>query len=401
MQEPRIIASRISQTATLPDLPVDNSTQILDRIYGAALDPGAWPDTIEAFERSFDGIATGLYSAEPEHGRVSLVELRGIDSGYLRRYIDHYLTHNPWSGVAEMQRLGYIRTDRSLDEYFSKPGYYHATALYNEWMEPQDFIYTLGVNLWVGRHTQTKFFLYRPRCAGEFSDDEIRRFRWLSGHLQNAVRVARRLAGREAEGRATLDAIDSMEVGIVLLDEAGRVVQANRFAESLFAARDGLVVRNGRLQAGFRKDGRQMDTAIRQLLALRQGADLPAPGYVQLRRRERRPLGVIAVPLPVRARTPFPVRQACVALIVSDPELSPILPADWLHHRYGLTGSETRLAQSLAEGLALREAADRLGLSYETARWYLKNVFHKTGTRRQPELVRLLLADRISLAPGG
>jgi DNA-binding CsgD family transcriptional regulator len=42
----------------------------------------------------------------------------------------------------------------------------------------------------------------------------------------------------------------------------------------------------------------------------------------------------------------------------------------------------------------LQAAADRLGISLATARTHLAHVFDKTGTRRQAELVRLLLRSQ-------
>lgn len=59
---------------------------------------------------------------------------------------------------------------------------------------------------------------------------------------------------------------------------------------------------------------------------------------------------------------------------------------------FGLSPAELRLTAALATGTALREAALRLGISYETARSQLKSVFSKTQTRRQVELVSLLAA---------
>jgi DNA-binding NarL/FixJ family response regulator len=61
--------------------------------------------------------------------------------------------------------------------------------------------------------------------------------------------------------------------------------------------------------------------------------------------------------------------------------------------RYGLTAAETRLASMLMEGLALEQIATRLGVSRNTLRSQLRQIFRKTGTRRQAELVSRLLAN--------
>ncbi|MCE9521753.1 MAG: alpha/beta fold hydrolase [Alphaproteobacteria bacterium] len=58
--------------------------------------------------------------------------------------------------------------------------------------------------------------------------------------------------------------------------------------------------------------------------------------------------------------------------------------------RLGLTAAEARLAAKLVQGLQLSECAASLGISTHTARTQLKNIFAKTGTKRQSELLRLL-----------
>lgn len=56
----------------------------------------------------------------------------------------------------------------------------------------------------------------------------------------------------------------------------------------------------------------------------------------------------------------------------------------------GLSSSQARLAAGFATGLSLQDVATSLGISYGTARRYLEEIFRKTATRRQPELVALL-----------
>jgi DNA-binding CsgD family transcriptional regulator len=60
------------------------------------------------------------------------------------------------------------------------------------------------------------------------------------------------------------------------------------------------------------------------------------------------------------------------------------------HHNFGLTSAQARLAAKLLQGLRLADAAAALQMTLSTARWHLKNIFLKTGTRRQADLLRLL-----------
>lgn len=62
-----------------------------------------------------------------------------------------------------------------------------------------------------------------------------------------------------------------------------------------------------------------------------------------------------------------------------------------LREAYGLTAAEERLALLILHGLQLGEAEVALGIRHSTARTHMKRIYAKTGTRRQVELVRLLM----------
>jgi DNA-binding CsgD family transcriptional regulator len=66
-------------------------------------------------------------------------------------------------------------------------------------------------------------------------------------------------------------------------------------------------------------------------------------------------------------------------------------PIDLLQRHFGLTPAEARLALHLVAGETLRSAEVKLSISYETARTHLKNIFNKTGTSRQAELVIVIV----------
>ena len=74
------------------------------------------------------------------------------------------------------------------------------------------------------------------------------------------------------------------------------------------------------------------------------------------------------------------------------------LPAGVLTRLYGLTPAEARLAAALVAGQSLVDFATEAEITANTARWTLKQVFAKTDTHRQAELVRRLLTGPAALA---
>ena len=92
------------------------------------------------------------------------------------------------------------------------------------------------------------------------------------------------------------------------------------------------------------------------------------------------------------ARGRWPVRGVAAAgVLVSDPEDLPPPPAETFRRLWGLTAAEAALACQLAAGRSLEEAAQALAVRTPTARTQLSRIFAKTGTRRQAELMRLLV----------
>lgn len=67
------------------------------------------------------------------------------------------------------------------------------------------------------------------------------------------------------------------------------------------------------------------------------------------------------------------------------------IDAATLSASYGMTPAETRIAAALAEGMQLVQIAASFGVSRTTVAFHMRNIFQKTGTNRQAELVAMLL----------
>ena len=92
-------------------------------------------------------------------------------------------------------------------------------------------------------------------------------------------------------------------------------------------------------------------------------------------------------------RTENPNGPASVYMFIMDPERRHPPTLEALKCLFEFSNSEAKLAHGLAMGLDIKEVADSMGVTIQTARTYLKTLFDKTGTNRQAELVRILITS--------
>ena len=84
--------------------------------------------------------------------------------------------------------------------------------------------------------------------------------------------------------------------------------------------------------------------------------------------------------------------QPMAVIFVNDPDKNNRPTVVQLREKFGMTPAEAGFAVEILNGDGIQAAADRLSISKATARTHLSRIFDKTGTRRQAELVRVLLS---------
>ena len=208
-----------------------------------------------------------------------------------------------------------------------------------------------------------------------------------------AARLAETIETESGNRRASdvgLLALDHIATAVIVVDGSGHVLHMNQAGSALVAEKDGLTVDANLVCRGATPDETQALLETIRHQAARGRADDAVTAVSLSRPSMRHPLLVIATPL---GPEPDAEGQASVALFVADPDRPPALDAEVIGRLYGLTGAESRLACVLASGRDLGDAAEALHITQESARTYLKRIFAKTNTRRQADLVRLILAS--------
>jgi len=198
---------------------------------------------------------------------------------------------------------------------------------------------------------------------------------------------------------AGFEALDLLNIGVVVCGSSGELLVTNDTAQEILRARDGLELDSqGVLCATYQSDRCLSDVIQEVARTARNGAS----GSIESAFAVRRPSGKRAFTLFVRAvnaKNERPAAHEAAALVMILDAALPVEATELeLRQLYGFTSTEAQLANLLMEGMALEDCCDELGIRRTTVRMHLRNIFAKTGARRQGELVSLLLKS-IGLGP--
>lgn len=183
-------------------------------------------------------------------------------------------------------------------------------------------------------------------------------------------------------------ALDWLEPGIALIDGRDRVLFASASARELLCERRGVTIAGDVLRVGSPSAAARLRHLIARCTSrLGEGAGVPPSCRVG---DPALSISIVPTTTPCGGADPQPL----AILIIVDPHRSALPSVQFLRDHFGLTNAQATLTLQVASGKGLTAAAKNLGIGVSTARSHLKQVFGKTGTTRQAELVRLVVQAR-------
>ena len=356
----------------------DALLQLIGEIYDAAGDIARWPQVLEH-------VADAFGAQEAALGMVSPVAVPWLiaprsDPDFLRSYGEYYHSRNLfWRNMSRLP-VGTGATDTMV----MPKSELQASEFYNDWSKPQNYLAVMGATLFMEDGWRTEFVV---PGKNEFDGEHLKLYNAIAPHLVRAVQLNQRLARAEIGHAGTASALHQLEQGVLLTDANARIVFANRAAERLFAA-GGLKGRDKILcvQAAA-------DTSALQALIASCAGETEGGGYVSAARSQGHPLSLLVIPLR-QVVDWLPHEQPCAIIFVTDPDAVAPPDAVQLQRQFGLTPAESRFVLEILKGDGIGATAERLGILPGTARTHMHRVLAKTGTKRQADLVRLVLATR-------
>ncbi len=364
-------------------------SQLLDLIYGAAVDPGQWVTVMEMMADLMGVNTAWLSQLNSQDGSGSGVIAR-IDPVMPQRYIDYYAGLNPFViKPRPHEAITRWRPNITTEQDLFEPGVLTRTEYYNDFLCPQDVHSVLMIDIAAEGLDVASVNINRSESAGPFGGEDLGIAEALHPHLIRAFKLSGVFAKLRSLSEDTIAALDRAGQGMFILDAGGRLKHVNRLGERMLAQKNGLIIVGGRLSAA------RVDAAatLRGLIAAAAQSDTCARrgGSMAIQRTaEGASLSITVAPLNAGSLAVFTASPS-VLVCVTDLYGELNLAGDRLREAFRLTAAQARVASLLLDGAKPKAMAEALGLSVHTVRTHLASVYEKTETTGQADLSRLLM----------
>jgi DNA-binding CsgD family transcriptional regulator/PAS domain-containing protein len=363
----------------------DTFVAAVEAIYDAAPEPSRWPNALQAIADVFGDVgAVLIYGRDDESfGAIASPTLGPLMQEYVREFGGQDLR-----AIRARERY-FLGRDASTDRDMVSAEEME-THPYYRFLARHGLKYFAAAPVSPDPRINAAISIQRSIDKAPYSGGELEIVERLCRYAEKALRLSIRLLDAEVAKVGLSEALSRLSIGVFALDSIGRVTFSNPAGERLLG--DGLDLREGRLRIGQTPAHSEIEAAIALCLGGEPEALIAEPKPLLIERsRSLRALAVyvLSVRNAVNPAHAFLTHTRAIVLVV-DPEAGGPADPAMVRDLLGLTLGEARVASLVGSGMAPRGAAEKLGITEETARTTLKHVFAKVGVSRQSELTALL-----------
>jgi DNA-binding CsgD family transcriptional regulator len=242
-------------------------------------------------------------------------------------------------------------------------------------------VYCLGIG---GQAALNTYLIWIKRQGEDLTPHESAWILALAPHLERAVEGYYRTRQAQLSCRVLGDALGKLSVGVAAIDRDNHILFSNEIAVDILASSPDLAAHEQRLTVNNAILRKKLERARLEP----QAAHISGPGG--------QTVGILIMAAEGRDELgpgSRPERAIYFHTLSSSSDAPERLVADL----YDLSRAEAKLCILLVNGLTLRQCAEHMGITENTARTYSKQVFSKIGVSRQVELVRKMLRSLMML----
>ena len=351
----------------------ENLSSLLQLLYQAPGNNQAWSDFITQFTRSM-GADQGLFvHIDSQNKNTNLANTYNFEEEYIRSYEEYYQFLNPYIALSmcERPKQGSYRLLNQLipDKEVKK------TEFYNDYVLPQNLTVSNAIMLtpFESDEVHTSIALhYKTNNDGGHVDQVLKTCELIMPHLQNALKLHRKIHGLQTRLHSLNEAIDKTPFGIILLDSKLNILEINETANKLIFQNDGLSISNGMLETHLPAQTKKLLALLNSVLGKRLGSTVPFINSFQVVRKSGKLPYELAV-TPISDHVADCNWENCaLAIFVNDPDLMNPSIDQVLKILYCLTSTETQVTMQLIKGSSSKEICESLQIGRETFKSHLR-----------------------------
>lgn len=361
---------------------------IVTRIHQAAGNAGAWDEVLTDIRDHLGASMAVLGRYHFPSASGSKLTVTPPNDAFQSEYEAGYAIRNPWFIASREYRRGRVMTGDEL----MRPEELVRTDFYQHFLSKYRLHHRLCGVLSRTGDTTVYLALYRPETATAFSEEHRHALLSVICHLAPALENHWGLLHFDSMNRIMRSVLDDFGPAVFLVDSDGELLFASGKAQNLLDDGRALACPDGRIKASNRFEDRTLREAISRVAthAPVDEADAPPTEVIPLSSTgHNHPLMLSVHAAGHLFSTESNSYLQSVMLVVKSPDAVHNIEQCTFTQAYHLTDAQARLTGLLLAGYSLNQAADFMTISDNTARSHLKQVFNKTGTHSQMELVHL------------
>lgn len=172
-------------------------------------------------------------------------------------------------------------------------------------------------------------------------------------------------------------------IGVVYLDDAANIIEKDCNADEILSSTSSF----WRNSKQFFCDDKAVKEKILNYIGHKEVPTSSAKFYIR-KKYDKSPISLSIFPVVDNVSHASGARSRWL-MLVRDTERKPNLSSQSMAQFYGLTNAEISLVAAIYQGVSLTDYAEHRGVKISTVRWTLDNIFSKTYTHSQSELLEL------------
>lgn len=213
--------------------------RLIEALYEGPLEEVPFHSFLTGLCQALAAVNATLILRPPGTGAKTIVFTEGEIRGWENPYAERFFALDPFSDLPEGEvksLLDLVHPDALMQSEF-----------YKEFLAPSDTFHVLGFDVRCRDGLEAALRATRGKRDQAFATEQYTLLDGLVSHLRRVARLYEKIAYSQSRHELLSEAVDELGIGIVVLDDRGRVLRTNRVAGDRIDRREGFQVRENRL----------------------------------------------------------------------------------------------------------------------------------------------------------